>query len=529
MTGNRGKTKIGKVVDMPAGNWTGEWTGRDIQTRTGACNVLVVAPHGYPKDDTNTGKVARWLADELNCYAIVNETYRKPPKVNKESEKRHPPDKKEKWVDLNRFDQVKKHLKAEFLQPLDNLAKECIAQHGSMLAIWIHGIEDKNLSKAVSSKNFDSVHMVIGIGQGKGEDRLTAKKETVDRLIELLKKNPGRPINATMAKRGSRYCGWADKNMAQFFRKEYGHDKVQSIQLEIRRNKFRRKGKQIAFTAEALAKVIRALDLFQVDKEGAEIIRLKTEPSKINKRAKAHAEPTASRQDKILVRKALKRLRELYCGNYHKVMLDVGNYLIKKFYSGHFAYPRDNTKVKGAAWNLFIDQLKDENRTGHLPSKSWVYNAIRLAVDQHHFKTNQTYSRLGHSQKVLLTHIKDADKKRKFLSEPKIHQLTVIEFKDKLNEFLGRKSEISVDEIRYKQDLIDLETDELIGLKKKAIQEIETYQAKLEHRRKVLGLIAEALETQGVGVERKGVKNFTVDYPEFSVDVPEVGYEAGEI
>ena len=234
-------------------------------------------------------------------------------------------------------------------------------------------------------------------------------------------------------------------------------------------------------------------------------------------------------QDRNLVEQALSRLQELYSGNYHKVMLHVGNYLIKKFYAGNFAYPRQNEKVHGAAWNLFIEQLKDENRTGHLPSKSWVYNAIRLAVDEHHLRLVHTYALMGHSQKVLLTHIKDADKKREFLQEPEIHQLTVKEFKARINEFLGRKSEISIDEISYKQDLDGLQADELIELKKKADQELETYQAKLEHRGKVLGLIAEALETEGIGIEMKEVKNITVSYHEFSVDVPEAGYEAGEL
>jgi hypothetical protein len=54
------------------------WIGGDIPRREGKCNVLLIAPHGHPKDDTYTGKLARKLADRLDCYAVINEKYQKP-------------------------------------------------------------------------------------------------------------------------------------------------------------------------------------------------------------------------------------------------------------------------------------------------------------------------------------------------------------------------------------------------------------------------------------------------------------------
>ena len=56
----------------------GPWTESVIPTRKGSCNILVIAPHGYPDDDKGTYQLARQLADNLNCYAVVNEKYRKP-------------------------------------------------------------------------------------------------------------------------------------------------------------------------------------------------------------------------------------------------------------------------------------------------------------------------------------------------------------------------------------------------------------------------------------------------------------------
>jgi len=54
------------------------WTEGDISIRNGNCNVLLIAPHGHSKNDEKTYDITRLAADELDCYAIVTKTYRKP-------------------------------------------------------------------------------------------------------------------------------------------------------------------------------------------------------------------------------------------------------------------------------------------------------------------------------------------------------------------------------------------------------------------------------------------------------------------
>ncbi len=41
-------------------------------------NLLLIAPHGYPDDDENTGDLVRSVQKILDCTAIINEFYRKP-------------------------------------------------------------------------------------------------------------------------------------------------------------------------------------------------------------------------------------------------------------------------------------------------------------------------------------------------------------------------------------------------------------------------------------------------------------------
>jgi len=227
------------------------WTEGDISIRNGNCNVLLIAPHGHSKNDEKTYDITRLAADELDCYAIVTKTYRKPFK-KKGSNERRSPDKAKKWIDLNRKDQVQEYLGSEFEKPLRNIADEIIETAGKALVIWIHGIGDDNLPAAKPKTKDADVNTVIGIGQG-SPDHLTAHKKTVNRMISVLETNPLNPIKAVLAKRGSNYCGWHNNIMNQYFRTEgYSLSKVESIQMEIGKNGFREAG-NFQNTAMALA------------------------------------------------------------------------------------------------------------------------------------------------------------------------------------------------------------------------------------------------------------------------------------
>lgn len=56
------------------------WTEGDIHTRKGDCKILLIAPHGHPKDDEKTYEIGRLAADKLDCYAIINQKFKNPPK-----------------------------------------------------------------------------------------------------------------------------------------------------------------------------------------------------------------------------------------------------------------------------------------------------------------------------------------------------------------------------------------------------------------------------------------------------------------
>lgn len=47
-----------------------------------SCNVLVIVPYGYPGEDDNVELLGGLLAEELDCYAVINNRlyHRKPSK-----------------------------------------------------------------------------------------------------------------------------------------------------------------------------------------------------------------------------------------------------------------------------------------------------------------------------------------------------------------------------------------------------------------------------------------------------------------
>ena len=249
-------------VSAPSTIPDSHWTKGDISFRKGNCNVLLIAPHGYEKDDEKTYDITRLAADQLGCYAFVTEAYQKPPKIRDPKTKkiiigsngkpiRHQPDESKKWINLNRKDQVHEFLENEFKEPLLNTVNEIIKKFGKALILWIHGIDDDNLTPDNTEGNLPGMDALIGVGQGNPD--LTAKMETVEKLIAALQSNSDKPIKAALAEKDSDYCGRHENIMNQYFRfKEYGLDKVESIQIEIRKKGFREED-NFKITSMALA------------------------------------------------------------------------------------------------------------------------------------------------------------------------------------------------------------------------------------------------------------------------------------
>jgi len=106
-----------------------------------------------------------------------------------------------------------------------------------------------------------------------------------------------------------------------------------------------------------------------------------------------------------LIKIAVKQVRE--------TMLDIGLYIIKHFYNDDPALASSKRVSSKGKKNIQHESLTNlikklqNNPDGHKPSRTWLYDAVNLAIDYKLFEAKQlesAYGLLGHSLKVNLTY-----------------------------------------------------------------------------------------------------------------------------
>jgi len=222
---------------------TSENIKSEFEIITGSTNVILVAPHGYPGDDDNTGQLARLLAEKLNCNAIINEVYRKP----KDDEIT---DFDKKIVNLNKLNTYKKNkaLYNSFVGPIKDSVKQSVDKHKKAFVFHIHGIDDPNIETVDKE-----LEILLGIGltdKKKEKNRYTLLKGDVEKLLELLN---GVRLNTQTTKHND-YAGWSKHNLNQLFQKDV--EEVSSVQLEIKKTGCRDNNNNIKELTNKLAKII---------------------------------------------------------------------------------------------------------------------------------------------------------------------------------------------------------------------------------------------------------------------------------
>ena len=238
-------------------------TEGDISLRTGNCNVLLIAPHGRPEDDTNTGKLTREFAELLDCYAVINEKY------IKTSTAGVPEADPENFIaDLYKQSEANlPELKPLFLDWINQYKKDIINKFGSLFIIHVHGIKTENVPKVAKlipeyKKIPNKLQAVIGYGQWRNNlSKPTADLElTVEPFISRLMENglqaaiaPVEPIKVDG--RDTWYCGWDDERLNQYL-----YDpkvSMQSFQIELKEAGVRDKPIPRSKAAKALAAAIK--------------------------------------------------------------------------------------------------------------------------------------------------------------------------------------------------------------------------------------------------------------------------------
>ncbi len=288
-----------------------------ILSSTNDSNIILVAPHGRttaPFDDIRTAKIASLIQEKLDCYAVINQKYRKP----RENEPLYAPGRK--ICNLNRIDRYEgTPLYDSFIGSIKKFKKQ-ISDSGNIPYIFhLHGAKD-NAIKAVCRRegveNGDKISVLIGTGRGNPHESLSASADKVSSLIDSLKQEQ---IFAHSTA-DSKFAAKKSYNLNQLFKQRYTDDTVNSFQLEIKYTGYRDSGSNASKTANRIASAIMNM-LGEVVVVEPELIESNDLP--------------VQKKDQLDI--AVEKIIDIYQKAANDAMLGVGKYLINTFFQGNYA------------------------------------------------------------------------------------------------------------------------------------------------------------------------------------------------
>ncbi|WDP89015.1 MAG: hypothetical protein HUN04_04410 [Desulfobacter sp.] len=416
-------------------------------------NILLIAPHGVedpPLDDINTAQLTCYIKDHLGCDAIINMEYRKPTGSKKEKRNNRIPSVKAKVLDLNKVHQAKQH--PTFIQEI----KDVVEKDGTTYVFWIHGIHNDHIKKGIDC--------YIGCGQPdtkskiktETEERYTAKKKIRDGILTHLNNQGIRTIHAP---EDSKYRGWKTTYMNQWFRLEsYTLEQVQSIQLEFR-HKGVRSGGSLQPASKKIAAAISAL------------LAPSTEPEVVDE-GPAKELVAMDGVDDEKVEKAYEHLKTIFVKHFQNAMLECGQYLIEAFYGGDYILAQEKKFTGNKSLSKLIKRIQEDSQEkGDAPSRTWLYDAVNLAIDNHLYEQKilpSVYGQLGHSHKVNLTSAPNEDVKKALVEETVREKHSVARLRERIRE---EKQKLNSTHISLKEIM---SIDWLMRLTPKQLEKIKT-------------------------------------------------------
>ena len=90
--------------------------------------------------------------------------------------------------------------------------------------------------------------------------------------------------------------------------------------------------------------------------------------------------PKEATPDITLVDKAYLTLADIFTRHYENALLEAGHYIINEFYDGNIALVKAGEPTKGHSLNQLIKRF--QGREEGSPSRSWVFNAVNMVIDE---------------------------------------------------------------------------------------------------------------------------------------------------
>lgn len=437
-------------------------------------NILLISPHGVlkpPYDDENTGRLALRLANNIGCHAVINRAFHRDDcdlnLVAHAEQVKEFIDSIKDVVDNNEFTYVFwiHGIHDDSITPIDPDA-ECLIGYGQpnnneeeprytaaqeiiqkliekFSSNGIKAIEsppntsyrghDKNRMNQWFRTHGYALEKVQSIQLEFKYDGIRDKKS-----LEKAAKNIGEAIKATteeevMAKKSNKDVEQADKAVPAKVENDIQDAEVLASKEETKSNDTKsyevdgkiKVSKNLPAEVKGVTEDGNVGDIAQADikKNLPEIVEnsvMDTTQEDVDYEAITD-EQLAAMPEEAKVNVTFNKLRGIFVKHFHNAMLDAGQYIIKVFYNNDYQIAKEKRYNHTDSIAKLIKKLKQDS-PGDSPSKTWIYDAINLALDEHYFKNienkdiSSAYGGLGHSHKVNLTYAPD-DKKEELISE----------------------------------------------------------------------------------------------------------------
>lgn len=175
--------------------------------------IIIVCPHGY--DDPNTSVISEQIANELGCYAVINNGWERATIFDYDKDKCN-------CNDINHLHEAV--VKQEFLDPLCKYVNKIENFHFEPAIFIIHGVGSH------IRKNNPNLDIIIGYGKGEQSSSHTCSTGYKNLFNTHLTKQGFRVYDG---KPGGKYSARSKSNLTQFFRLWQMNQTVSSLQLEI--------------------------------------------------------------------------------------------------------------------------------------------------------------------------------------------------------------------------------------------------------------------------------------------------------
>lgn len=213
--------------------------------------------------------------------------------------------------------------------------------------------------------------------------------------------------------------------------------------------------------------------------------------------------------DTTLVEIAYTKLSEIFSKHYENAMIESGEYIIKNFYNDNIELARANKPSKNRSLLELIERM--QKRASTSPSKSWIYNAVKLVVQNEDCKNFHTYGNLMLSHKVELLRVSDIKNKEKLINEIAEKNHTIRQLHEKVLKLKSKGKNSLIKLISHPEALFKNENlisvDHLEKLPKKEFEKVESkVSSKIDNVQKEIDSLDSKLKEQ---------KDYLIKYREF--------------